>query len=83
MFPRMKRDMRGHRFRNLQDLEAGVRRVLRAIPKQDYAAAIDSLAPRWMKCVKADGNYFEGKHLQINPEEDHGIAFDTDSEFED
>lgn len=76
-------DLRGHRFPNLQALQTGVNRALRAIPKQDFAAAIDQLTVRWMKCVKSDGEYFEGKHLQIDPEGDHGIQFETDSEFED
>ncbi len=79
----MKSDLRGVRFRNLPDLEQGVWCALRAIPRQDFAAAVDSLATRWMKSVKANGKYFEGKHLAIDPEQDHGIMFETDSEFED
>ncbi len=83
LFPCLKNDLRGHRFPDIQTIQAGVQRALRHIPKQDFAAAIDQLTVRWMKCVKADGEYFEGKHLQIDPEGDHGIEFETDSEFED
>lgn len=83
LFPRLKRDLRGVRFRNIQEMQAGVNRVLCNVTKQEFAAAVDSLAERWMKCVKAQGSYFEGMHLQIDPEGDHGIEFETDSEFED
>ena len=83
LFPRLKRDLRGVRFRNIEEMKKGVNRVLRNITKQEFAAAIDSVTVRWMKCVKAQGNYFEGNHLQIDPEGDHGIQFETDSEFED
>ncbi len=58
-------------------------RAFRSIPRQDFAAGIDQIAVRWMKCVKSQGEYFEGKHLHIDPERDHGIQFETDSEFED
>ncbi len=44
---------------------------------------MDQLTVRWMKCCKSQGDYFEGKHLAIDPEGDHGIEFETDSEFED
>ncbi len=82
LFPRLKFDLHGHRFQNIQAMQAGITCALRAIPKQDFAAAIDQITVRWMKCVKSNGEYFKGKHLQINSEEDHGIQFETDSEFE-
>ncbi len=81
LFPRLKEMLRGVRFPNILQLQDGVRRVLNQIPKREFAVAMDSLPTRWMKCVKAGGDYFEGKHLTIDPEGDHGIQFDTDSEF--
>ncbi len=67
VFPRLKAELRGHRFQNLRDMRTGVLRTLRAIPEQDFTAAIHSLPLRWMKCVSADGNYFEGRHLVVDP----------------
>ncbi len=42
-----------------------------------------SLPLRWMKCVAAKGEYFEGRGLAIDPEQ-HGleIIFGEDSELE-
>ncbi len=28
-----------------------------------------------MKCITAEGGYFEGRHIPIHPEEDHGLFF--------
>ncbi len=49
---------------------------------------MDSLPIRWMKCIKAEGDYFEGSHLAVDPEGDFGLFFgepsddDSDSEPE-
>ncbi len=83
LFPRLKSELRGHHFRTLEDLKTAVVRTLDAIPKHEYSQAIHSLPVQWMKCVKAQGEYFEGRHLQINPEEDHDLEmfkFDSDEE---
>ncbi len=53
---------------NLPDLQAAVQRTLRAIPPDEFEAALMSLPVRWMKCVSAEGHYFEGKHLSVQPE---------------
>lgn len=53
LFPRLKSELRGVRFRNILEMQAAVNRILRRMPKQEFAAAIDDLTVRWMKCVKA------------------------------
>ncbi len=73
---------RGHRFRNLNDMKIAVNRNLREISTQDYRDALHTLPMCWMKCIKARGNYFEGQHLVIDPE-DHGLELvHNDSEDE-
>ncbi len=75
---------RGHRFRNVQDMKTAVNRNLRHIDPQDYRDALMSLPARWMKCIKAEGSYFEGQHLKIDPLTDHGLELvQGDSEDED
>ncbi len=76
LFPRLKSELRGHRFRTVNDLKIAVQRTLRQIPQQEYRDAILSLPVRWMKCIKAQGSYFEGRHFEINPEEDHELVFE-------
>lgn len=61
LFPTMKKQIRGHRFQNLDDLRTAVLRILRSTPCQDYQSAMDRLLFRYQKCVEADGDYFERK----------------------
>ncbi len=86
VFPRIKSELRGHRFRNLRDMKTAVLRTLRNIPKEDIHNAFQSLPLRWMKCISAQGEYFEGKHIQVDPD-DFGFELvwdnsDTDSDSE-
>ncbi len=74
LFPRLKNELRGRRFANLDLLKAAVRSTLRKIPPADYRDSILSMPVRWMKCVKAEGKYFEGHHLDVDPD-DFGIQF--------
>ncbi len=67
-FPTLKSHLRGHKFGNLEELQAEARRVLRAIPSEDYQSAIYDMAVRWSKCVEADGEYFEGRNIPFNPD---------------
>ncbi len=62
-------------------MKVGVNHALKAIDTAEMAAAVHSMPIRWMKCVKAQGEYFEGWHLTIDLENDHGlIMFLDDSE---
>ncbi len=83
LFPRLKSGLRGHRFRNLNDLKTAVNRELWAIDVKDYCSAIQSLPVRWMKCIKAQGGYFKGQHLPIDPDGDHELEFTVEDDEED
>ncbi len=85
LFPRLKAELRGHHFQNVRDLKVAVNRTLDAIPAQEYSQAMHSLPLHWMKCIKAGGDYFEGQHLQVDPQ-DHDLELfylDLDEETED
>ncbi len=84
LFPKLKSALRGVRHANLDAMKAAVFRVLRSIPQVEFEKALMSLPIRWMKCVSADGEYFEGRHMPYDPE-DHGleIVFGEESEEED
>ncbi len=83
LFPRLKQELRGVQHRNLQEMKDAVMKVLRKIPAVEFERALMSMPIRWMKCVKAAGEYFEGRHLAIDPSE-HGleIVFGEGSEQE-
>ncbi len=81
LFPYLKNCFRGTRFANLDAMKGAVQRALREIPPEDVAQALrQSLPIRWMKCVKANGDYFEGSHLVVDPEGDHGLVVHQDSD---
>ncbi len=62
-------------------MKKAVLKVLKKIPQEDFATALMSLPIRWMKCVMAEGEYFEGRHLPCNPSNhDLEIVFGEDSE---
>ncbi len=82
LFPRLKNELRGHRFRTIPDLQVAVQRTLRNIPPEDFEAALMCMPIRWMKCVASGGEYFEGCHLTVNPE-DHGLQIVTTDSSED
>lgn len=75
LFPHLKSGLAARQMRNLEDLKACVHRELRAIPKEDYRAAIDQWPVRWMKCIEANGSYFEGRHFLVNPDQ-YGLSFE-------
>ncbi len=56
-------------------MEQAVKQALKEIPPDDFAAAIDLLPVHWMKCIAVEGAYFEGRHVPIHPEDDHGLFF--------
>ncbi len=78
LFPRMKSELRRQRFRGREELQNAVKQALKNIPPEDFKSALECLPVRWMKCIKNQGQYFEGMHLQINPEEDHRLSFSTE-----
>ncbi len=75
LFPCLKNMFRGFRYASLVAMERAVKDGLRNIPPEEFAAAIDTMPICWMKCIKAEGQYFEGRHLQIDPEGDFGLEF--------
>ncbi len=78
LFPHLKTQLASNNIRTLDELQASVTKELKAIPKEDYRAAIQQQWPtRWMKCLAANGSYFEGRHFPVNPE-DHGLVVSFD-----
>ena len=69
LFPKLKEQLRGRRFRNVEAVQAETRRILAAFPADFYEQAIADLVTRWKKCCAVDGDYFEGRHINVDPEE--------------
>ncbi len=67
LFPRLKTELSSWNIRNLEQLKFAVKKELNAIPPQEYCAAVRQMLIHWMKCVVANGSYFEGRHFHIDP----------------
>ncbi len=69
LFPKLKEKLRGRRFRNVEAVQAETRKILMAFPAEFYEQAIADLVTRWKKCCAVNGDYFEGRHVHVDPEE--------------
>ncbi len=69
LFPKLKEDLRGCRFQNLNALKQEARRLLRNYPEEFYTQCFSDLVKRWKMCVAVGGDYFEGTHVAVPPED--------------
>lgn len=82
LFPLLKSKLQGVRHRNLQELKLSVRQVIRGIADDEFQTALCKLPMCWRKCIKAEGEYFEGRGVQPDPDPDFDIVEVPDSEEE-
>ncbi len=66
IFPYLKKQLRSHRFPNLDALKVEIKRVLTNMSEDLFEMAIRNLAVWWKKCEAAEGHYFEGCKLEID-----------------
>ncbi len=60
-YPRLKRNLKGKYFTNLDQLEAAVHWEIGLIPAEEYRKCMLETWPmRWARCVYRDSGYFEG-----------------------
>lgn len=79
LFPKLKEDLRGHRFANLELLKDEAKRLLRSYPDEFYEQVFADMVTRWKKCIAMGGGYFEGTHVAVPPE-DLGDSSDSSQE---
>ena len=60
MFPRPKRELRGCRFEDVEEMKEAVTKALDTFTLEDYQQAFKKWLERYNKCVEAGGSYFEG-----------------------
>jgi hypothetical protein len=60
LFPEIKKHMKGRRFANADEVIAAAKTALKKVVKNGFQDAFKKLYDRWMKCVAAEGEYFEG-----------------------
>lgn len=59
VFPRLKSELRGRRFENLDELRLATRSVVSHFEKDWYREVFDKWVDRHKRCITAKGEYFE------------------------
>jgi len=60
VFPKLKKPLRGKRFRSIEEVSNEVTRVIRRIKKEGVLTGIQDLPKRWTAVTKHNGDYIEG-----------------------
>jgi len=60
LFPKVQMTMKGKDFESIQDIEAAMTVQLKTLTNEDFQNCFRKWQERWDKCVRSDGEYFEG-----------------------
>ena len=60
LFPKLKGILKGTRFQGVEDIKTSVTRHLKTITKEEFSQCFRAWSKRKEKCIKANGEYFEG-----------------------
>src|SRR5215469_2419565 len=60
LFPKLKKLLRGKRFRSIEEVSNEVTRVIRRINNEGVLTGIHDLPKRWTAVIKHNGDYIEG-----------------------
>ena len=63
LFPKLKGVIKGTRFQDSKAITTAVTKELRAIPMESFQKCIKAWRQRLEKCIRAQGDYFEGDNL--------------------
>ncbi len=66
-FPKLKSQLRGRRFPNVKALQEEVHKILLSWEPSVFSDILHDMVARWQKCCAANGAYFEGDSVQIDP----------------
>lgn len=82
-FPKLKAALRGRRFQTVKQLQQEVRRILLSWKPQVFNDILHEMVGRWQKVCAADGHYFEGDNISIDPLFVRDPDTDSDSDSDD
>jgi transposase len=60
LFPKMKIKLKGRRFSTVEEIQAKSQKVLKTLTQKDFQDSFRSWQKRWDRCVRSQGDYFEG-----------------------
>jgi hypothetical protein len=56
----MKITLKGQRFDTVEEIQAETQMVLNTLIKRDFQDAFQKWQKRWDRCMRSQGDYFEG-----------------------
>jgi hypothetical protein len=56
--------LKGLRFKTVSDIQRESQAVLDSIKENDFHGAFEAWKKRWDRCIRSQGNYFEGDGSQ-------------------
>jgi histone-lysine N-methyltransferase SETMAR len=60
LFPKLKKSLRGERFRSIEEVSNEVIQVIRSIKNEGVLTGIHDLPKLWTALIKHNGDYIEG-----------------------
>ena len=60
LFPKVKMTMKGKRFESIQGIDTATTAQLKTLMKEDFQNYFRKWQERWDKCVRSEGECFEG-----------------------
>ena len=60
--------MKGNHYDTVEGLKEAASQVLKDITAQAFAECYDAWRKRMLQCIKSEGEYFEGDHVEIDTE---------------
>ncbi|PNF18540.1 hypothetical protein B7P43_G08515 [Cryptotermes secundus] len=60
LFPKMKIKLKGRRFDTVEEIQAEMQTVLNTLTKKDFQDAFEKWQKRCDRCMRSQGDYFEG-----------------------
>jgi transposase len=65
LFPRLKNHWKGRHFGTLDNIQSSITDELKGIPAEAFQHCYEQWKQRLLRCVAAQGNYFEGDNLDL------------------
>jgi hypothetical protein len=66
LFQKVKSAVKGHHFESTEGIQWAVTQGLNDIPQAAFQACYKQWQQRWIRCVQAQGMYFEGDHIVVD-----------------
>lgn len=65
LFPKMKFQLKGRRFDSVEEIQNESQAILDGLQEKNFRGAFEAWQKRWDRCIRSQGDYFEGDGLQM------------------